>query len=104
VIGVELTKVLAVSFIKEVYHRDWLANPVLVSKNDKEWRMCVDYTNLNKRYPCQGFRSGQPTGGLTLVVYLFGGVESRARNSKVAHEHKEHREHDQFILVWASGE
>jgi hypothetical protein len=38
------------------------------------------------------------------VVYLFGGVESRAKNSKVAHEHKEHKEHDGFILVRASGE
>jgi N-acetylmuramic acid 6-phosphate (MurNAc-6-P) etherase len=53
---------------------------------------------------CQRFRSRQPTGGLTSVVYLFGGVESRAKNSEVALEHTEHREHDVFILVRASGE
>jgi hypothetical protein len=41
---------------------------------------------------------------VNLVVYFFGGVESRAKNSKVAHEHIEHREHDEFILVRASGE
>ena len=41
-------------------------------------------------------------GGSTPVVYLFGGVESRAKNSKVAHEHTEHREHGEFILVQAS--
>jgi hypothetical protein len=35
---------------------------------------------------------------------LLGEVESKAKNSKVAHEHTEHREHDEFILVWASGE
>jgi hypothetical protein len=35
-------------FIKEVYHPDWLANPVLVDKKNKEWRMRVDYTDLNK--------------------------------------------------------
>jgi hypothetical protein len=40
----------------------------------------------------------------TPVVCLFGGVESRAKNSKVAHEHMEHREHDEFILVQASEE
>jgi hypothetical protein len=34
----------------------------------------------------------------------FGGVESKAKNSKVAHEHTEHREHDKFILVRASRE
>jgi hypothetical protein len=26
----------------------WLANLVLIQKKNKEWRMCVDYTNLNK--------------------------------------------------------
>ena len=45
----ELTKLLAVGFIKEVYHPEWLANPVLVlKKNNNEWRMCVDYTDHNK--------------------------------------------------------
>jgi hypothetical protein len=38
------------------------------------------------------------------MVYLFGREESEAKNSKVAHEHAEHREHDEFILVRASGE
>jgi hypothetical protein len=44
----EIARLLDVGFIKEVYHPDWLANPVLVPKKNKEWRMCVDYTNLNK--------------------------------------------------------
>jgi hypothetical protein len=45
----ELAKLLAAGFIKEVYHPEWLANPVLVQKkNNNEWRMCVDYTDLNK--------------------------------------------------------
>jgi hypothetical protein len=39
---------LDAGFIKEVYHLDWLANPVLVPKKNKEGRICVDYTNLNK--------------------------------------------------------
>jgi hypothetical protein len=30
----ELTKLLATSFIKEVYHPEWLANPVLVLKKN----------------------------------------------------------------------
>jgi hypothetical protein len=53
---------------------------------------------------CQMVRSGQPTGVLICVVYLFGWEESKAKNSKVAHEYVEHREHDEFILVRASGE
>src|SRR5512142_1758865 len=44
----ELTKLLADGFIKEVLHPDWLANPVLVQKKTGQWRMCVDYTDLNK--------------------------------------------------------
>ena len=44
----EITRLLAAKFIREVYHPDWLANPVLVpKKNTKELRMCVDYTYLN---------------------------------------------------------
>ena len=33
----EIAKILAAGFIKEVYHLEWLANPVLVQK--KEWEM-----------------------------------------------------------------
>jgi hypothetical protein len=45
----ELAKLITADFIKEVYHPEWLANPVLVlKKNNNEWRMCVDYTDLNK--------------------------------------------------------
>jgi hypothetical protein len=29
----------------------WLANPVLVKKKNGKWRMCVDYTSLNKACP-----------------------------------------------------
>jgi hypothetical protein len=47
-IGEEIAKLLAVGFIREVYHSDWLANPVLVKKKTGKWRMCVDYTSLNK--------------------------------------------------------
>jgi hypothetical protein len=32
------------------------------------------------------------------------GVESKAKNLKVAHEYAEHREHNEFILIRASGE
>jgi hypothetical protein len=50
-IGVELRKLLEAGFIKEVFHPTWLTNPVLVKKNNGKWRMCVDYTSLNKACP-----------------------------------------------------
>jgi hypothetical protein len=51
VIGVELRRLLEAGFIKEVFHPTWLANPVLVKKKKGKWRMCVDYTGLNKACP-----------------------------------------------------
>jgi hypothetical protein len=47
-IGEEVHKLMAAGFIKEVFHPEWLANPVLVNKKGGKWRMCVDYTGLNK--------------------------------------------------------
>jgi hypothetical protein len=45
----EIMKLLAAEFIRDILHPDWLANPLLVWKKDSnEWRMCVDYTDLNK--------------------------------------------------------
>jgi hypothetical protein len=43
-----VARLLDAGFIEEVYHPDWLSNPVLVPKKNKDWRMCVDYTYLNK--------------------------------------------------------
>ena len=40
---------MAAGFIREIINLDWLANPVLVEKkNSKEWRMCIDYIDLNR--------------------------------------------------------
>jgi hypothetical protein len=39
---------LADGFIKEVFYPEWLANPLPVRKKGGKWRMCVDYTGLNK--------------------------------------------------------
>jgi hypothetical protein len=51
VIGEEIHKLLEAGFIKEVHHPEWLANHVLVKKKSGKWRMCVDYTGLNKACP-----------------------------------------------------
>ena len=50
-IGEEIHKLMAAGFIKEVFHPEWLANHVLVKKKGGKWRMCVDYTGLNKACP-----------------------------------------------------
>ena len=38
-------------FIQEVYYPDSLANVVMVRKANGKWRMCVDFTDLNKACP-----------------------------------------------------
>nr|AAR87147.1 putative polyprotein [Oryza sativa Japonica Group]AAT81735.1 RNase H domain containing protein [Oryza sativa Japonica Group]ABF96761.1 retrotransposon protein, putative, Ty3-gypsy subclass [Oryza sativa Japonica Group] len=67
----ELTKLLAAGFIKEALHPDWLANPVLVWKKTGQWRICVDYTGLNKSRPKDPF--GLPR--IDQVVYSTAGCE-----------------------------
>jgi hypothetical protein len=32
-----------------------LANVILVRKSNGKWRMCMDFTNLNKAYPKDSF-------------------------------------------------
>ena len=51
----EVTKLLTVGFIREVYYPDWLANVILVKKANEKWRMCVDFTDLNKACPKDSF-------------------------------------------------
>ena len=47
----EVQKLMVVKFIWEVYYPDWLANVVMVKKTNIKWRICVDFTDLNKAYP-----------------------------------------------------
>ena len=47
----EVRKLLEVDFIREVYYPDWLANVVMVKKANGKWRMCVDFTDLNRAFP-----------------------------------------------------
>ena len=47
----EVQKLMVAKFIREVYYPDWLANVVMVKKANNKWRMCVDFTDLNKACP-----------------------------------------------------
>ena len=47
----EVQKLTLAKFIREVYYPDWLANVVMVKKENSKWRMYVDFTDLNKACP-----------------------------------------------------
>ncbi|KAI5353296.1 hypothetical protein L3X38_006189 [Prunus dulcis] len=56
IIEAEIDKLLAAGFIEEVSYSEWLPNVVLVAKQEKgKWRVCVDYTDLNKACPKDNF-------------------------------------------------
>jgi ribonuclease HI len=42
---------LEANFISEARYSTWLSNVVLVKKSNGKWRMCVDYTDLNRACP-----------------------------------------------------
>ena len=47
----EVKKLCEAGFIKEIQYTTWLSNIVLVNKSNEKWKMCVDFTGLNKSYP-----------------------------------------------------
>src|SRR3954465_2707464 len=51
----EVDKLLEADFIREINYPQWLANVVMVKKNNGKWRMCVDFTDLNKACPKDSF-------------------------------------------------
>nr|ABF96015.1 retrotransposon protein, putative, unclassified [Oryza sativa Japonica Group] len=51
----ELDKLLKAGFIREVLYLEWLTNLVMVRKANGKWRMCVDFTDLNKACPKDHF-------------------------------------------------
>ncbi|KAM1328987.1 hypothetical protein ACFX2F_013196 [Malus domestica] len=84
-IKAEVEKLKGIGFVREVNYPTWVANVVLVKKNlTKEslllqkvlWRMCVDYTDLNKGCPKVSFplplidRLINSTAGCELLSFM----------------------------------
>ncbi|KAL5575739.1 hypothetical protein UlMin_017438 [Ulmus minor] len=54
-INTEVDKLLKADFIREANYPEWIANVVLVKKANGNWRVCVDFTDLNKACPKDSF-------------------------------------------------
>ncbi|XP_022871363.1 uncharacterized protein LOC111390537 [Olea europaea var. sylvestris] len=51
----EVDKLSHSGFIREAIYLKWISNPILVKKPSGKWRVCVDFTNLNKACPKDSF-------------------------------------------------
>ena len=47
-INIEVDKLFKANFIQQANYPDWIANVVLVKKANGNWRVYVDFTDLNK--------------------------------------------------------
>ncbi|GJV57525.1 reverse transcriptase domain-containing protein [Tanacetum coccineum] len=55
VVNEEVQKLVEARIMREVTYHSWISNPVLVKKHDGSWRMCLDFTDLNKACPLLDF-------------------------------------------------
>ncbi|XP_024006401.1 uncharacterized protein LOC112082919 [Eutrema salsugineum] len=67
----EVDRQTAAGQITELKYPDWLANPVVVKKKNSKWRVCVDFTDLNKACPKDCF----PLPRIDQVVEATAGNE-----------------------------
>ncbi|GJU15521.1 hypothetical protein Tco_1143487 [Tanacetum coccineum] len=51
----EVEKLVDAGIMKEVHYHSWLSNLAMVKKHDGSWRMCVDFKDLNKACPHDGY-------------------------------------------------
>ena len=51
----EVQRLLDANVIRKVKYPTWLANTVPVKKKNGKWRMCIDFTDLNKACPKDDF-------------------------------------------------
>ena len=54
-INEEVRKILQAGAIREVEYPEWLANVVLVKKANDKWRLCIDFTDINRACPKDSF-------------------------------------------------
>ena len=70
-INEEVSKLLQAGAIREVEYPEWLANVVLIKKANGKWRLCIDFTDINKACPKDSF----PLPRIDLIVDATAGHE-----------------------------
>jgi hypothetical protein len=70
----EVQRLLDMGFIREVTYPQWLENVVMVRKKNGKWRMCTNFTDLNKCCPKDDF----PLARIDKIVDSAVGCEMMA--------------------------
>ena len=70
-INEDVDKLLEVGAIREVEYPERLANVVLVKKANGKWRLCIDFTDLNRECPKDSF----PLPRIDLILDATAGHE-----------------------------
>ena len=70
-INEEVAKLLQEGAIREVQYPEWLANVVLVKKANGKWRLCIEFTDVNRACPKDSF----PLPRIDLIVDATTGHE-----------------------------
>ncbi|KAL0447287.1 UNVERIFIED_CONTAM: Transposon Tf2-12 polyprotein [Sesamum latifolium] len=71
IIEEEVSKLKEAGYVSEVQYTDWLENVVVVPKASGKWRMCTDFTDLNKACP----KDPYPLPQIDLLVDSTTGYE-----------------------------
>ena len=50
-VKLEVQRLKEAGVIREIFFSKWLANTVVVKKKNGKWRVCVDFTDLNRASP-----------------------------------------------------
>jgi hypothetical protein len=69
----EVHRLLEAKFIEPIAYPTWLANVVMVQKKSGKWRMCIDFTSLNKACPKDNF----PLPRIDKIVDSAAGLTGR---------------------------
>ncbi|XP_020234170.1 uncharacterized protein LOC109814212 [Cajanus cajan] len=70
-IAEEMKKLVKAGHVREIQYPTWLANLVMVCKSNAKWRMCMDFTDLNKACP----KDSYPLPNLDCLVEGASGYE-----------------------------